>query len=79
MFGCVLSQLKPSEFYILSCEKGLGLRPRPFSQLRMWSSLGFILYVILILISVSVTVYGMTAKMHVLIKSDQQTLERWAS
>ena len=23
MFGCVLSQLKPSEVYILSCEKGL--------------------------------------------------------
>ena len=27
--------LKPSEFYILCCEKGLGLRPRPSSQLRM--------------------------------------------
>ena len=25
MFGCLLRQLKPSEFYILSCEKG----PRP--------------------------------------------------
>ena len=35
MFGCVLSQLKHSELYILSCEKSLGLRPRPFSQLRM--------------------------------------------
>ena len=23
MVGCGLSQLKPSEFYILSCEKGL--------------------------------------------------------
>ena len=23
MFGCVLSQLKPSELYILSCEKSL--------------------------------------------------------
>ena len=33
MFGCLLSQLKPSEFCILSCEKGLGLRPQPFSQL----------------------------------------------
>ena len=30
MFGCVLSQLKPSEFYILRCEKGLGLRPPTF-------------------------------------------------
>ena len=35
MVGCVLSQLKPSEFYILSFEKGLGLRPRPFSKLRI--------------------------------------------
>ena len=26
MFGCVLSQLKPSELYILGCEKDLGLR-----------------------------------------------------
>ena len=24
MIGCVLGQLKPSEFYILSCEKGPG-------------------------------------------------------
>ena len=24
MIGCVLSQLKPSQLYILSCEKGLG-------------------------------------------------------
>ena len=30
-----MCQLKPSEFYILSCEKSLGLRPRRFSQLRM--------------------------------------------
>ena len=45
MVGCVLSQLKPSEHYILSCGKGLGLRPRPFPQLRMWYSSGFILYV----------------------------------
>ena len=35
MIGCVLSQLKPSELYILCCEKGHGLRPRPFPQLRM--------------------------------------------
>ena len=35
MVGCVLSQLKPSELYILSCGKGHGLRPRPFLQLRM--------------------------------------------
>ena len=35
MVGCVLSQLKPSELYILSCGKGLGLRPGPFPQLRM--------------------------------------------
>ena len=33
MFGCVLSQLKPSEFYNLSCEKGIGLQPPYFSQL----------------------------------------------
>ena len=48
MVGCVLSQLKPSELYFLSCGKGLGLRPRPFPQLRMWSSSGCILYIILI-------------------------------
>ena len=35
MVGCVLSQLKPSELYILSCGKGRGLRPRPFPQLRL--------------------------------------------
>ena len=34
MVGCVLSQLKPSGFSILRCEKGLGPRPRTFSQLR---------------------------------------------
>ena len=39
MVGCVLSQLKPSELYILSFEKGLGLRPRPLYS-------GFILYII---------------------------------
>ena len=33
-FG-VLSQLKPSELYILSFEKDLGLRPLSFSKLRM--------------------------------------------
>ena len=48
MLGCVLSQLKPSELYILSCGKGHGLRPRPFPHLRMWSSSGFILYEIII-------------------------------
>ena len=32
MVGCVLSQLKSSELYILSCEKG------GFSQLRMQTS-----------------------------------------
>ena len=42
MVGCVLSQLKPSELYILICEKGLGLRPQPFSQLRMFLGLYFI-------------------------------------
>ena len=31
----VLSQFKHSDFYILSCEKGLGLRTSHFSQLRM--------------------------------------------
>ena len=35
IFGCVLSQLKPSELYTLSCGRGLGLRPRPFLQLRV--------------------------------------------
>ena len=37
---CVLSQLKPSEFYIPSCEKGLGLRPRPFSTAKNVELLG---------------------------------------
>ena len=41
----VLSQLKHSELYILSCGKDLGLRPRPFPQLRMYNNSGFILYV----------------------------------
>ena len=44
MVRCVLSQLKPSELYILSCGKSLGLRPQPFPQLRMYSSSSFILY-----------------------------------
>ena len=35
MVGCVLNQLKPSDLYILCCEKGLSLRPPPFPQLRM--------------------------------------------
>ena len=35
MVGCVLSQLKPSELYILSCGKSLGLRPRTFPQLTI--------------------------------------------
>ena len=30
MVECVLSQLKPAEFSILSCEKCLDLRPRTF-------------------------------------------------
>ena len=30
-----LSQFKPSELYIPSFEKSLGLRPQPFSKLRM--------------------------------------------
>ena len=44
MVGCVLSHLNLSELYILSCGKGLGLRPWPFTQLRMYRSSGFILY-----------------------------------
>ena len=42
MVRCVLSQLKPSGFSILSCEKGHGFGP--FSQLRMESASDFILY-----------------------------------
>ena len=34
MVGCVLSQLKPSEFYILRCEKVLGLRSLLFSTAK---------------------------------------------
>ena len=40
MVGCVLSQLKSLGFSILSCQKGLGF----FTQLRVESSSGFILY-----------------------------------
>ena len=43
MVGCVLGQLKHLELYIRG--KSLGLRPRPFPQLRMLSSSGFILYI----------------------------------
>ena len=45
MVVCVLSQLKPSELNIFRCGISIGLRPRPFPQLRMKSSSGFILYV----------------------------------
>ena len=31
MVRCVLSQLKPSDIYILSCGKGHGLRPSSFT------------------------------------------------
>ena len=37
MVECVLSQLKPSKLYILSCGKCLDLRPRHFPQLRISS------------------------------------------
>ena len=47
MVGCVLSQLKPSELYILSCREDRGLRARFFPQVRMQSSSGFILYDVL--------------------------------
>ena len=40
MVGVVLSQLKPSEFSILSCEKGLGLRPRTFCIAKNGELLG---------------------------------------
>ena len=40
MVGCVVSQLKPSELYILSCEKGHGLRPRPFFTAKNVDLLG---------------------------------------
>ena len=31
----IMYKIKPKEFYILSCEKGRELRPRPFSQLKI--------------------------------------------
>ena len=40
MVGCVLSQLKPSGFCILSCEKGSGLRPRTFFTVKNGELLG---------------------------------------
>ena len=40
MIGCVLSQLKPSELYILSFEKGLGLRPLAFFKNKNVELLG---------------------------------------
>ena len=40
MVGCVLSQLKPSEFSILSCVKGLGLRPGTFFTAKNGELLG---------------------------------------
>ena len=46
MVICVLSQLKPSEFSIHNCEKGLGLWPRTFFTAKIGELLG--LYPILI-------------------------------
>ena len=40
MVRCVLSQLKLSELYILSSEKRLGLRPRPFFKAKNVELLG---------------------------------------
>ena len=40
MVRCVLSQVKLSELYILSSEKRLGLRPRPFFQAKNVELLG---------------------------------------
>ena len=40
MAGCVLIQLKPSELYILSCDRSVGLRPRPFSTAKNVELLG---------------------------------------
>ena len=40
LVGCVLSQLKPSGFSILSCEKGVGLRPRTFFTAKNEEILG---------------------------------------
>ena len=44
MLGCVLSQSKPSELYILSCGKSLGLRPRLFPQLRFHQDKDVLIY-----------------------------------
>ena len=38
----IMFRIKPEERYILSCGKGRGQRPRPFPQLRMQSSEGFL-------------------------------------
>ena len=35
---CLSQSVKTRGFHILSCEKGLDLRSRPFSQLRMYYS-----------------------------------------
>ena len=40
MVGCVLGQLKPLGFSILSCEKGLDLRPRAFFTAKNVELLG---------------------------------------
>ena len=55
MVGCVLSQLKPSGFSILCCEKN-----KLFSQLRMESSSGFILYIIYIMINTPGKIFVIT-------------------
>ena len=46
MVGCVLSQLKPTELYIVSCGKGLGPSALTFSTAKNVDLLG--LYPILI-------------------------------
>ena len=45
MVGCLLSQLKHSGFSILSCENGVGLRPRIFFTANNGEFSGFIRYV----------------------------------
>ena len=48
MVGCVLSQLEPSELYILSCGKGLGLfHSQEWSAPRALSYIGLLVYEIL--------------------------------
>ena len=44
---CVLSQLKSSEVYNFSCKKGLGLRPRTFSQLEYGTPQALKIFVLL--------------------------------